>query len=59
MLPYTAFAQLLAEQWMMGSPAVVSLRHLLVMLIFLPVGLAIGLPRYIAAAAQPDSWGRR
>lgn len=59
LLPYTAFAQLLAEQWMMGSPVVVSLRHLLVMLIFLPVGLAIGLPRYIAAAAQPDSWGRR
>ncbi len=59
LLPYTAFAQLLAEQWMMGSPVVVSLRHLLVMLIFLPVGLVIGLPRYIAAAAQPDSWGRR
>ena len=59
LLPYTAFAQLLAEQWMMGSPVAVSLRHLLVMLIFLPVGLVIGLPRYIAAAAQPGTWGRR
>lgn len=59
LLPYTAFAQLLAEQWMMGSPALVSLRHLLVMLVFLPAGLAIGLPRYLAAATRPDTWGRR
>ena len=59
LLPYTAFAKLLAEQWMMGSPAAVSLPHLLVLLIFLGVGVAVGLPRYIASAGKPDVWGRR
>ncbi|BAV65448.1 ABC transporter permease [Sphingobium cloacae] len=59
LLPYTAFAKLLAEQWMMGSPVAVSMPHVLVMLIFLGVGLAAGLPRYIAAAGTPDLWGRR
>lgn len=58
-LPYTAFAKLLAEQWMMGSPATVSLPHLLVLLLFLGVGAAAGLPRYIAAAGTPAVWGRR
>ncbi|EQA98041.1 ABC transporter permease [Sphingobium baderi] len=58
-LPYTAFAKLLAEQWMMGSPAMVSLPHILVLLIFLFVGSGIGLPRYIAAATTPGVWGRQ
>jgi ABC-2 type transport system permease protein len=58
-LPYTAFAKLLAEQWMMGSPVTVSFPHLLVLLIFLGVGAAVGLPRYIAAAGMPEVWGRR
>lgn len=58
-LPYTAFAKLLAEQWMMGSPAAISLPHLLVLLLFLGVGAAAGLPRYIAAAGMPAVWGRR
>jgi len=58
-LPYTAFAKLLAEQWMMGSGAVVSLPHLFVMLLFLGVGAAAGLPRYLAAAGKPAVWGRR
>lgn len=59
MLPYTAFAKLLAEQWMMGSPAVVSFPHLFILLIFLGVGAVVGLPRYIAAARTPRVWGRR
>ncbi|HEV7311188.1 ABC transporter permease [Sphingopyxis sp.] len=58
-LPYTAFAKLLAEQWMMGSPAAVSLPHIFVLLLFLGVGAAAGLPRYIAAAGNPAVWGRR
>ncbi|NQE65526.1 hypothetical protein E1H18_1307 [Caulobacter sp. RHG1] len=58
-LPYTAFAKLLAEQWMMGSPAAVSFPQVLIMLVFLAVGAAIGLPRYIHAAATPAAWGRR
>lgn len=59
LLPYTAFAKLLVEQWMMGSPATVSVPHILVLLIFLAVGVAIGLPRYLAAATRPGTWGRR
>jgi len=58
-LPYTAFAKLLAEQWMMGSGVAVSLPHLFVMLLFLAVGAAAGLPRYLAAAGKPAVWGRR
>lgn len=59
LLPYSTFAKLLAEQWMMGSPISVSLPHLLVLLVFLLVGAAVGLPRYIAAAGKPEVWGRR
>jgi ABC-2 type transport system permease protein len=29
------------------------------MLPFVIVGLAVGLPRYLAAAKQPETWGRR
>ena len=53
------FARLVAEQWMMGSPAAVSFPQVLIMLVFLAVGAAIGLPRYIHAAATPAAWGRR
>lgn len=59
LLPYTAFAKLLAEQWMMGSPAAVSLPHMFVLLIFLAVGTAVGLPRYVAVAGTPAVWGQR
>ncbi|ODP37074.1 ABC transporter permease [Sphingomonas turrisvirgatae] len=59
LLPYSAFAKLLAEQWMMGAPATDSVRQILVMLIFLLVGAAIGLPPYIRAARRPEIWGRR
>lgn len=59
LLPYTAFAKLAAEQWMMGAPAAVSLPQVFVMLAFLIVGAAIGLPRYLAAARRPEVWGRR
>lgn len=59
LLPYTAFSKVLVEQWMMGSDLRDSARHILVLLIFLPVGAVIGLPRYVAAAARPAVWGRR
>ncbi|MDZ3832814.1 MAG: ABC transporter permease [Sphingopyxis sp.] len=59
LLPYTAFAKLWAEQFAMGTPIGFSLRQIGVMLIFLPVGVAIGLPRYIAAARRPELWGKR
>lgn len=59
LLPYTAFAKLLAEQWIMGAPATDSVWQLLVMLAFLIVGTGVGLPLYLAAARRPQSWGRR
>src|SRR5690606_31581447 len=59
LLPYTAFAKLLAEQWMMGSPAATSLNYLPILLLFLGDGLAVGLARYIAPDGKPDVWGRR
>ncbi len=59
LLPYTAFAKLAAEQWMMGAPAAVSMPQLLVLLAFLAVGAAVGMPRYLAAARRPEVWGRR
>ena len=59
LLPYTAFAKLLAEQWMMESAPLQSFRQIAIMLAFLPVGVAIGMPRYITAATRPAMWGRR
>lgn len=58
-LPYTAFANLWSEQYVMGTSALVSLRQIVFMLIFLVVGAAIGLPRYIRSARQPELWGKR
>lgn len=59
LLPYPAFAKLLAEQWIMGTAAAYSLRQVVVMLAFLLVGAGIGLPRYLRAARRPETWGRR
>jgi len=59
LLPYSAFAKLLAEQWIMGASIRQSMWQVLAMLAFLLAGGAIGLPRYIAAARRPDTWGRR
>ncbi|MES2057170.1 MAG: ABC transporter permease [Pseudomonadota bacterium] len=59
LLPYSAFAKLLAEQWIMGASVMDSLWQVLVMLAFLIVGAGIGLPRYLAAARRPETWGRR
>ena len=59
LLPYSAFAKLLAEQWIMAAPVLQSLWQLLAMLAFLLVGAGIGLPRYLAAARRPETWGRR
>ena len=59
LLPYSAFAKLLAEQWIMGASIRQSMWQVLAMLAFLLAGGAIGLPRYIVAARRPDTWGRR
>lgn len=59
LLPYSAFAKLLSEQWTMGAPAMKSAGQLLAMLAFLIVGTGIGLPLYLAAARRPQTWGRR
>ena len=59
LLPFTAFANLWAEQFVMAAPVAVSLRQVLVLLVFLAVGAAIGLPRYLHAAQRPDLWGKR
>lgn len=58
-LPYSAFAKLLAEQWIMGSDALASAWQIAVMLLFLVLGGVIGLPRYLAAAERPATWRRR
>lgn len=59
LLPYTAFAKLIAEQWMMGAPALISIKPLLIMAAFIPLGTVAGLPRYLNAAYRPEVWGRR
>jgi len=59
LLPYSAFAKLLAEQWIMAAPVGQSAWQLLAMLAFLLAGGAIGLPRYLSAARRPETWGRR
>ncbi|WEK00957.1 MAG: ABC transporter permease [Candidatus Sphingomonas phytovorans] len=59
LLPYSAFAKLLAEQWIMGAPVGQSLWQALAMLAFLLVGGCVGLPRYLAAARRSETWGRR
>ena len=43
----------------MAAPAAVSLRQILILLVFLAVGATIGLPRYLRAAHRPDLWGKR
>src|SRR5690606_22722305 len=45
LLPCPAFAKLLAEQWMVGSPSAARLPHLLDLRLCLGVGLALGLAR--------------
>ena len=59
LLPYTTFARLVAEQWMMGAPAAMSVKLLLILMTFAVVGFGLGLPRYLAASRKPDVWGRR
>jgi len=59
LLPYSTFAKILAEQWIMAAPVLQSLRLAILLLVFLAVGAAVGLPRYIAAAAKPETWGKR
>ncbi len=59
LLPYTSFANLLSEQWVMGSPVGVSLQHIPTMLLFVLPGILLGLPPYIRAAHAPAVWGRR
>lgn len=59
LLPYTTFARLVAEQWMMGAPIAMSARLLLILGAFFIIGLGLGLPRYLAAARNPAVWGRR
>lgn len=59
LLPYTTFARLVAEQWMMGAPAAMSVNLLLILMTFAVVGFGLGLPQYLAASRKPDVWGRR
>lgn len=59
LLPYTAFAKLHVEQLSLGTPGLISVRQILVMLIFFVVGFLIGMPAYLRAARQPKTWGRR
>ena len=44
---------------MMGAPAAMSVKLLLILLTFAVVGFGLGLPRYLAASRKPDVWGRR
>lgn len=59
LLPYTAFARLWSEQYVMGVAPGISAPQLFIMMMFLLVGAAVGLPRYIRAARQPVLWGKR
>lgn len=59
LLPYTWFARVLTEQWMMGSSVSVSLPSIGILCLFLLPGLVIGLPLYIRSASRPGVWGRR
>lgn len=59
LLPYTTFARLVAEQWMMGAPIAMSAKLLLDLGAFFIIGLGLGLPRYIAASRNSAVWGRR
>ena len=59
LLPFSAFARLQIEQLTMGAPIWTSMRQVGVLVLFLTVFLAIGLPLYRAALRAPDSWGRR
>lgn len=59
LLPYTHFARLVVEQWMIGTPVAASARPILIMLVFLVVGMVAGLPRYLSARFSPDASGRR
>jgi ABC-2 type transport system permease protein len=59
LLPYSAFAKLLSEQWIMGASVAQSMTQILVMLAFLLVGGGIGLPRYLWAARHPETWRQR
>lgn len=58
-LPYTAFVKLWAEQYVMGTDVAYSMRQMWLMLGFFAMGSLIGIPRYIAAARQPSTWGKR
>ncbi|AHE53646.1 ABC transporter permease [Sphingomonas sanxanigenens] len=59
LLPYTTFARLVAEQWMIGAPVAMSAKLLAILCGFLAFGLCIGLPRLLAASSNPAVWGRR
>lgn len=59
LLPYHAFVNLWSEQYVIGTAAAISVWQIGVMLLFLLAGSAIGLPRYIAAARLPRTWGKR
>ena len=43
----------------MGAPAAMSVKLLLILMTFAVVGFGLGLPRYLAASRKPDVWGRR
>lgn len=59
LLPFTAYIKLQAEQMQIASPWTTSLRHVLVLLLFVAIPGALGLRLYGSAARNPATWGRR
>jgi ABC-2 type transport system permease protein len=59
LLPFTHFAKLQAEQWLMDAPASVSLVHVLTLIAFIAAFSVPGFLLYARSARQPDDWGRR
>ena len=59
LLPFTAYVGLQAEQMQIGSPWTTSLKHFLVLMLFVAVPGALGLRLYGRAARDPAMWGRR
>jgi ABC-2 type transport system permease protein len=58
-LPFTHFAKLQAEQFLMGAPLAVSLPRLGTLCVFVVAFAVPGAMLYLKAARRPEDWGRR
>jgi ABC-2 type transport system permease protein len=59
LLPYSAFAHVVALEWFADAPATEALASIGRMLLIAAVAGALGLKLYLVAASRPETWGRR